>query len=107
MTDFDARMAMLRARFASRAVADEIALRSALDRGDRFEVQRLAHSLSGAGSIFGYPAITEAAEAVERAVFRKVEEEELHQVGSLLCERLRAATPPDEPGAAAPEQRSQ
>jgi PAS domain S-box-containing protein len=44
------------------------AMRALLEKDDRRELQRQAHQLKGAGGGYGYPAITDAAKALEDAV---------------------------------------
>ncbi|MGK6354658.1 Hpt domain-containing protein [Sphingomonas sp. DT-207] len=67
MSDFDDRLAGLRARFLARAADDHAALAAAREAGDREAIQRIVHSLAGGAGIFGFPEISAAARAVEEA----------------------------------------
>ncbi len=86
MTDIDARMAQLRARFRSRAADDRERILAALGDDDLVEVRRLAHGLSGSGGVFGFPEVSEDAAAVEDAV------DEAKPAGEIraLCDQLLA-----------------
>jgi HPt (histidine-containing phosphotransfer) domain-containing protein len=84
VSDFDERMAGLRARFCARAAAERTQIAEALASGDLPEVRRLAHGLSGSGGVFGFPEVSADAEAVEIAVDEQKEPGEL----AILCERL-------------------
>ena len=66
----DQRVEQLRLRFRSRARDEHGLLAAALAAGDLGELRRLAHSLSGAGGIFGYPGISALAAALEGALDR-------------------------------------
>ncbi|MFN3388742.1 MAG: Hpt domain-containing protein [Allosphingosinicella sp.] len=68
MSDFDARMAQLRARFLDRAAAERAQLVEAMAADDAAEIRRIAHSLSGAGGVFGFPAISASAQQVEETL---------------------------------------
>jgi HPt (histidine-containing phosphotransfer) domain-containing protein len=68
MSQFDERMAKLKLRFATRLEAEKLLLEQALASGDRLEVRRLAHGLSGSAAVFGYPEIGAAGQALEAAV---------------------------------------
>ncbi|GAA0766706.1 hypothetical protein GCM10010203_39330 [Actinomadura yumaensis] len=56
-------MADLRTRFLDRCVGDLARIDRHVARGawDADELRRLVHSLAGAGAVFGFPAISEAA----------------------------------------------
>lgn len=88
MNGFEDRMAQLRARFVTRATRERDELKAARTRGDRQEMRRLAHSLSGAGGLFGFPDISEAAEQLERAIDRGEEGAALQTHAGLLLDRL-------------------
>jgi CheY-like chemotaxis protein len=70
----DAQVSSLTNGFLLRTKEDIHRLRKLLDRagnGDRMvfkEFERIAHSIHGAGAMFGFPAISEAAGAIERLV---------------------------------------
>lgn len=59
-------LAPLRARFRLRAVSDLVVLER-LAGGDlgSADLQRLAHNIAGAAGTFGYPALSEAAMAID------------------------------------------
>jgi HPt (histidine-containing phosphotransfer) domain-containing protein len=67
MSQFEERMAKLKLRFATRLEAELLLLEQALAGGDRFELKRLSHGLSGSAAIFGYPEIGQAARDLEGA----------------------------------------
>jgi HPt (histidine-containing phosphotransfer) domain-containing protein len=68
MIEYEDRMARLRLRFAERLKAEKLLLEQALESGDRGEIRRLAHGLSGSGAIFGYPDVSVAGQRLEAAV---------------------------------------
>ncbi|HEY0627096.1 MAG TPA: Hpt domain-containing protein [Allosphingosinicella sp.] len=92
MSAFDERMAQLRARFVVRAAEQREQLTAALMAGDRDEVRRLAHGLSGSAGVFGFPEISVDAQAVEEAVDEGASDEELKPLASKLLDRLAAAS---------------
>ena len=65
MSDFDARMGQLRARFLERATAEREQLAAALGAGDLASLERLAHGLSGSAGVFGFSQISRAAQQLE------------------------------------------
>jgi HPt (histidine-containing phosphotransfer) domain-containing protein len=67
MSQFDDRMAKLKLRFATRLEAEQSLLEQALASGDRAELKRLAHGLSGSAGIFGHPDSGTAAHDLEAA----------------------------------------
>jgi len=64
----DVRFRDLIERFRAGLTARIKAVEDAMNLDDRATLRRLAHSLRGAGTSFGYPAISAAARAVETAV---------------------------------------
>lgn len=92
MSEFDDRMAQLRARFVARAAEQRAQLVAALLAGDHDEMRRLAHGLSGSAGVFGFPEISADAQALEEAVDEGVEEEALKRLAGTLLERLKALT---------------
>jgi HPt (histidine-containing phosphotransfer) domain-containing protein len=70
----DAQVSSLANAFLVRTKDDIRRLRKLLDRagnGDRMvlkESERIAHSIHGAGAVFGFPHLSEAAGAIERLV---------------------------------------
>lgn len=67
MDPLEAKMAELAARFAGRAGEERAALVQALANGDRSALRDRAHKLAGIAAMFGFPAIGEAALALELA----------------------------------------
>jgi HPt (histidine-containing phosphotransfer) domain-containing protein len=59
MTDFDARMAELRARFLQEAGKERERLIEAFRDDDHAAMRRIAHSLSGRAGMFGFPEVSE------------------------------------------------
>lgn len=68
MIDFEARLASLRQRFVASASQQAGALMSALDRNDRDRAIEVAHHLAGISGIFGEPALSALASALETAL---------------------------------------
>jgi HPt (histidine-containing phosphotransfer) domain-containing protein len=68
MTDFEARMAELRARFLQEAGKERERLIEAFRDEDHAAMRRIAHSLSGRAGMFGFPEVSERAAALETAV---------------------------------------
>jgi HPt (histidine-containing phosphotransfer) domain-containing protein len=68
MSQFEDRMAKLKLRFATRLEAERLLLEQALESGDKAEIRRLAHGLSGSGAVFGYPEVSVAGQKLEAAV---------------------------------------
>lgn len=68
MTPFEGRMVKLKLRFATRVEAEALLLEQALEKGDKAEIKRLAHGLSGSGAVFGYPDLSAAGQELEAAV---------------------------------------
>jgi CheY-like chemotaxis protein/HPt (histidine-containing phosphotransfer) domain-containing protein len=69
------------------------ALRADVAAGTRPSLQRLAHQLKGAAGGYGFPAITGAAAALEKAIVDEADDARVHQaVDELagLCARARA-----------------
>ena len=89
MSAFDERMAELRAHFLERAAAQRAELEAALAAGEREEIRRIAHSLAGSGGVFGFPRVSEDAQAVEEAVDAGPGDEELKSIAAQLLKRLR------------------
>ena len=65
MSEFEERMAALRARFIERARHDHQALGEALSAQDLAAIRHVAHGLSGIAGMFGHEAIGTAAATVE------------------------------------------
>lgn len=63
-------MEALKARFRNRCAIELAALERLKSDGVRSggELQRIAHSLSGAGGTFGFPAVSDAAAPVDEAL---------------------------------------
>jgi HPt (histidine-containing phosphotransfer) domain-containing protein len=91
MSGTDERLEQLRKRFRLRSRVDQAALTSAIADQDRAELKRLAHSLAGAGGIFGYAAISAAASALEAALDRDQPAEP--EASALLAELQRIDGP--------------
>lgn len=62
-----AKLAELSQRFASRAVDEHVAIKRALDNGDRTAIAQRAHTLAGNAGMFGQTEIGAAALALEEA----------------------------------------
>jgi PAS domain S-box-containing protein len=63
----DPEMTELIGEFVARLADQVTVMRQALTHGDHERLRRAAHQLKGAGGGYGYPALTEAAAAVEQA----------------------------------------
>lgn len=81
-------MARLRQKFVERSRGDRDALAKAFDGGDRGELRRLAHSLSGAGGIFGFAGISQRAAQLEQAVDRNEPPDRLRELLDALLEEI-------------------
>lgn len=58
----------LKVRFVARCAQDRERLREAIAEEDRPAIKHLSHTLAGAAGTFGFPALGEAAMAVEDCV---------------------------------------
>ena len=92
MSAFEQKMAQLRERFLLRAEDERAQLVAAATVGDRAEMRRLAHGLSGSAGVFGFPEIGLHAQALEEAVDRGADEEEIRRLCALLTDRLASET---------------
>ena len=95
MSDFDGRMAQLRARFLARAEDERAQLIAATATMDRAEILRLSHGLSGSAGVFGFPTISLNAQAVEEAIDDKADEQEVRRRCAVLLARLEEAVQGD------------
>ncbi|GAA0735232.1 Hpt domain-containing protein [Sphingomonas japonica] len=68
MSEFEARMEALRSRFRDRAVSESERLTAALIAGDRSELRRACHSLTGNAGMFGFPELSRQAALTESAI---------------------------------------
>ncbi|SMF61194.1 Hpt domain-containing protein [Allosphingosinicella indica] len=68
MTDFEAKMAALKMRFAARAAEDAAGLERAAGAGDWDAVRERAHGLAGRAGMFGHPGIGDAARSIEEEI---------------------------------------
>ncbi len=91
MTGVEQQMAALRQRFLVRCRSDRAGLVAADASGDRAELKRLSHGLSGAGGIFGFPDVSRAASDLEKAVDANAGDPQLRGHLATLIERLDAA----------------
>ncbi len=90
MSGFDAKLAALQARFRTRAVDEALWLTGALAGGDRTEILRVSHAIAGSAGMFGFPALGEAALAVEAAIDGGASDEELAAPARKLIAELEA-----------------
>jgi histidine phosphotransfer protein HptB len=89
----DPDMAQLVALFVDELPARVAAIRQAADGADWSHVRLLAHQLKGAGGSYGFPQITAAAGALERACKEQLGNDELAsalQQFAAVCGRARA-----------------
>lgn len=82
------RMARLRERFIARSRGDREALVAAFERQDREALRRLAHSLSGAGGIFGFPEVSRRAAELEQAIDRALPFDTLRELLAALLDEI-------------------
>ncbi|HET9426809.1 MAG TPA: Hpt domain-containing protein [Allosphingosinicella sp.] len=94
MAAFDDRLEALRERFIVRSRTDRIMLIKALAADDRTELQRIAHSLAGAGGLFGHPEISDSGQRLEDAL-DEATTEDIQEAARELLRRLEAL---DQPG---------
>ena len=92
MSGFEEKMAQLRQRFLVRAEDERGQLIAAATAGDRSEMRRLAHGLSGSAGVFGFPEIGLDAQALEEAVDAGADEGEIRRLCSILTDALAKAT---------------
>lgn len=90
MTAFDDRLRELRQRFVDRSHSDRDLLKIALAANDRPELHRLAHSLAGAGGLFGFPEISDAGQRLEDALDESAGVEGVRAAGEALLRQLEA-----------------
>jgi HPt (histidine-containing phosphotransfer) domain-containing protein len=88
MTGAEDRMARLKHRFVERSRGDREALVKAFGGVDREELRRLAHSLSGAGGIFGFEAISQCAARLEHGIDREEPPERLRELLDALLQEI-------------------
>lgn len=88
MTGFDERMAGLRAHFRLRIANERARLQTAVDAGDWTEARRLSHGLSGSAGMFGFSAISTAAQALEEAIDAGADGPELRRAATGLLSSL-------------------
>ncbi len=81
-------MARLKHRFVERSRGDREALVNALRDDDRQELRRLAHSLSGAGGIFGFAGISQCAAHLEQGIERGDPPDRLGELLDALLEEI-------------------
>jgi HPt (histidine-containing phosphotransfer) domain-containing protein len=91
LTGIDGRLAALRERFVTHAVAEIFAIRMALGQSDWSRLRDLTHGLSGRAGMFGFPALGEAAAALEEAIEADVAPAERRQLAEQLIASLDAA----------------
>ncbi len=83
-------MSALRARFAARAIAEADAIRRYLRAGKRDAMRDICHGLAGTAGTFGYPAISDAASAVEEAIEAGAGDDALEILSAALLHELDA-----------------
>lgn len=95
MSEFDERMGQLRARFLVRAEDERAQLVAACAAMNRNEIKRLSHGLSGSAGVFGFPAVSLDAQAVEEGVDENAGDAELRALCSTLIDSLARAAQED------------
>ena len=68
MSDFDARLERLRARFADQARQEAAEIERLAERGEWRGIRDLAHGLAGRAGMFGHGALGETARELEEAI---------------------------------------
>ncbi len=91
----DPDMIELVSEFVSAFPARVAALEECLAQGDLPQIQLLAHQLKGAGGGYGFPQITEAADALENAVREGADSSLLKEKFEFLRETLCAVVVPE------------
>ena len=81
MSDLRRALDAARGRFCQRARDDRVQLRAAVAAGDLLSTSSIAHRLAGSAAMYGYPAASEAGEALETV---------LSQHSSLTCQIIDA-----------------
>ena len=87
MTDFEGRMAALRARFVDQARDEAAAIACHVAAGEWQSVRDICHGLAGRAGMFGFAALGDAARAVEEAIDEGAPPERL----ALLADALLGA----------------
>lgn len=89
MTAFDERLRALRQRFVEKAAVDatEIEDRAAAMAWDA--VRDLSHGMVGRAGMFGFPALTDAAQMLERAIDEGRAPDQIQLLAKSLVSRLR------------------
>jgi HPt (histidine-containing phosphotransfer) domain-containing protein len=81
------KLRQLRRLFVERSESDRLELERACRERDRETLRHLAHGLAGNGGLFGFPAISASARALELAL---AEDADWDRLGA-ACEALIAA----------------
>jgi len=87
----DPEMAELIAYFLQEIPSRVDAIREALEEGDHERVASLAHQLKGAGGGYGFPTISEAAAALERAAQERADANRVRSSADILFDVCRRA----------------
>lgn len=90
MSDFEARMAALRAGYVARAPSEIEVLQTAASARDRAALTARAHSLAGTSAVFGFPLVGEMARALESALDGGADEAAWQPLLAPLLEALGA-----------------
>lgn len=89
MTEFDQRMMALRARFVARATEEAGRIEAHLASGAWGDLRDVCHGLAGRAGMFGFPAVGEAARAVEEAIDAEAVPERIRPLAEALLIGLR------------------
>ena len=81
-------MDALRARFGERLLDDLDQLGRALNGRDREAMHRIAHRMSGAAGMFGYPQLSAKGAALEDAIDRNRPDEEVAEFAAALMAEI-------------------
>lgn len=90
MNDFETRMEALRSRFRSRAGDEATRLNVALTSGDRSELARASHALTGNAGLFGFADLSKQAALVEEAIDTGEGDNRIRMLTQTLIAALRA-----------------
>jgi HPt (histidine-containing phosphotransfer) domain-containing protein len=86
--DQDPEMDALRARFGERLREDLEQLTRAMNGPDRIAMHRIAHRMSGAAGMFGYPHLSAKGSALEDALDQNMPDEEIGGAAAELITEL-------------------
>jgi len=89
MTPFEQQLQMLRARFLDHVSADAAEIERGVAAQAWRSVRDLSHSINGRAGMFGFPALSDSARALEQAIDGNESSGYLEQLARALVADLR------------------